>query len=307
MEIVGHQKQLQFLQTAQNSGRLSHAYIFSGPEKIGKKTAALEWLSRVFQTPLNERIAHPDFFFVAPLTDEKTGAVSQEITVGQIRELIRKLALRPSLGKYKAAIIDEAQLMNDHAQNCLLKTLEEPPGDALIILVASDSRRLFETICSRAEILQFNFVPRKEIADFAKNYVSSRGIKLSEPLLNEAIDLAFGRPGRAVDFINNPEQIKKRRQIEREFTLVVKSELPERFTYAKKIAESQDNGFNEVIEIWQNYFRNLMLQSLNKTDSDSSPARKIANTLKKIHDLSVILQTTNASPRLAIENFMLEL
>ena len=324
MAIVGHQKQLKFLEAARASGRMGHAFIFSGPDETGKKTVALEWLGQILETKLNEGGAHPDFLFVGPLADPKTGKIAGEITVEQIRGLIRKLYLKPSIGKYKAALIDEAQAMNAEAQNGLLKTLEEPPGDAVIILVTPDSRRLLETIRSRCQTLRFNFVGGKDIEILAKDLVSKNGNKLGEELADEAVKISFGRPGRLAGFINDPELIKRWQASEKEFSRIIKSDLPERFIYGAKIAESEN--ISETLEIWQAYFRNLMLELLvdkknaaimpgpsqkpqfvfSKIKENPLTPEKISAILKKIHDLTVTLQTTNASPKLAIENFMLE-
>ena len=357
MVIVGHQKQLQFLQAAREGGRLGHAFIFSGPDETGKKTAALEWLSGILGVPLSAGTAHPDFLFVAPLFDEKTnppagearrkgGKTAGEITVGQVREMIRRLSLRPSTGRYKAAVIDEAQLMNSEAQNALLKTLEEPPGEALIVLIARNSRQLLETIRSRCQTMQFGLAGAKELEIMAKELVLKNGNKSSEDVLKEAVELSFGRPGRLVKFIADPSLIEKRRADAKEFARIAKSDLAEKFIYAAKVAESENAV--ETIEIWQYHFRNLLLHSLSKPSENAGgdstwvgptqsaqgmlrgsnprkevaaqfafsklkggenglPTEKISAILKKIHALSVTLQTTNASPKLAIENFMLEL
>jgi len=321
--VIGHQKQLEFLARAKESGRLGHAYIFSGPDKVGKKTAALEWLSGMLGIKITPQSAHPDFVFVAPLVDPKTGQPAGEITVGQIRELIKRLSLTASMAKYKAAVIDDAHLMNVEAQNCLLKTLEEPPGNALIILVARDSRRLLATIRSRCEIVKFGFVAVKEMNEFAARI----GNGFEENKTKEAAAASFGRPGRLALFIADEDNLLRWRQSEKEFAAVVDAELPEKFNYAKKITDDENSDIGEIIEIWQFHFRNRLLESLAaaqiKEVSKTDPAKnqfvfsklkeprftpeKIAVILNKIHDLSVVLQTTNASPRLAIENFMLDL
>jgi len=96
---------------------LAHAYILSGPARLGKKTIALQWLSEIIGIPLSISIAHPDFNFVAPLKDPKTDQKAAEITVAQIRNLINKLSLTPIAAPFKAAIIDDAHLMNIEAQN----------------------------------------------------------------------------------------------------------------------------------------------------------------------------------------------
>ncbi len=312
--IIGHQKQLEILQAARQNGRLSHAYILSGPSKIGKKTVALEWLSEILGARLSASAAHPDFAFVAPLTDPKTGKLASEITVAQIRNLIWKLSLTPAVAPVKAALIDDAHLMNAEAQNALLKTLEEPPGSAVIVLVAQNSNRLLETIRSRCQILQFNFVSPKEMAGFPD-------LKGSEGSA-EIIRLSFGRPGRMVEFAADSDQLKAWQEKTEEFSRVISAGMSERFAYAAKVADSRD--LDELLEIWQSHFRDKMLVALNgkkepappestqfvfsklKNASSASP-QKIALILEKIHELGMVLQTTNASSRLAIEYFMLDL
>jgi DNA polymerase-3 subunit delta' len=337
MVIVGHQKQLEFLERTADSGRRGHAYVLSGPAKIGKKKIAFEWLSRMFKEKIYEGCAHPDFLFVEPLTDAKTGKKSGEITVDQIRGIIRKLSLKPAMAGVKAAIIDDAHLMNTEAQNCLLKTLEEPPGDSLIILVAQNQQRLLETIRSRCEVLQFNFVSEAQIESSAKEFTKSDGAKLDAAAVKEIVKLSFGRPGRMMEFLADETRINKWRQAEKEFARIVNAELPEKFAYVKKITEDENSDIAAALEVWQFYFRNMMLDVLSETASAKSakvaPCKlarcdldqaapkfvfskikeapytleKIAAILKKIHDLNVTLMTTNANTKLAIENFMIDI
>jgi len=339
--MIGHQKQLNLLETARAGGRMGHAYIFSGPEKIGKKTIALEWVSRIIGAPLRQNPAHPDFLFLAPLVDPKTGKIAQEITVDQIRGLIAKIALKPVMGKYKAAIIDRAELMNNEAQNCLLKTLEEPSGGAILILIASDAVRLFDTVRSRCQKVKFDFLPESQMKELLQEWREknkSAGGKAND---EEMVKLAAGRPGRLVDFLENKDEMEKWRATVEEFARIAAGELPEKFAYAKKItdAENPEMNLNEIIEIWQYHFRNRLLQSLKGQDpawvrptqeiqrgSDPRDSRqdwfvflklkeresgqepeKIAAILKKIQTLDFELRATNAHPRLSIENFFLDL
>jgi len=199
-----------------------------------------------------------------------------------------------------------------------LKTLEEPPGDSMIILVAQNSNRLLETIRSRCQTLQFNFVSVREMRDYAGGPA-----KLGPEQAEEIVRLSFGRPGRMIEFAADPARLKEWQERASEFAHVVGSGLPERFAYAAKMAEA--GNFDEELEAWQAHYRNLLLEALNgkkeevpaaapkaqfvftKLKNAENSPQKIATILEKIHELGMILQTTNASPRLAIENFMLEL
>jgi DNA polymerase-3 subunit delta' len=170
-EIIGHERQVGSLRRALETGRLPHAYIFLGPEGIGKKTVACALGMSLFcaeqkfdscgRCPNCKRIRegnHPDVRLVEPLEGKK------EISIKQIRELERELAFRSFYGRRKIAIIDPADLLNYHSQNCLLKTLEEPPGEALLILIATQIRGLLPTVLSRCLRLWFSPPPVEKIA-----------------------------------------------------------------------------------------------------------------------------------------------
>jgi DNA polymerase-3 subunit delta' len=331
--VVGHQKQIEFLEAARVGGGLSHAYIFAGPKKIGKKSAALEWLEKFLNVSLNEKTAHPDFLFLAPLADEKTGKIAQEITVGQIRGLIAKLALSPVFGKHKAAIIDQAHLMNIEAQNCLLKTLEEPPAGSLIVLIVDNEDRLLETIRSRCQISRFNFLSLPEMEKFGADFCAKNDLKIEKSKIKEIAGLSLGRPGRLANFLADAAALENWQSKIKEFSQIVKAELPEKFAYVKKIVDDETADIGEYLEIWQIHFRNLLLESLagdllrgldprkpqeeqsgqkfafsklKEKEKQKSP-QEIAAILKKIQDLDLVLQISNAGPRLSMESLMLEL
>ncbi len=147
-EIIGHRRPLESLRLALSSGRLHHAYLFVGPEGIGKRTLATALAQAVHcgdgagdfcGSCVNcTRIAdgnHPDVRIIEPLAGKK------EISIQQVREFERELNYRSFTGKRKIVIVDPATLMNLASQNALLKTLEEPPQDSLIILIAVERRR----------------------------------------------------------------------------------------------------------------------------------------------------------------------
>ena len=171
-EIIGHQKPLETLRAALANGRLHHAYLMLGPEGVGKRTIALSLAKAIHCNELENDFCgncpncsriqtgnHPDVRTIEP------GAGKKEIGIQQIREIEKELNFRAFSGK-KIAIIDPAILMNSAAQNALLKTLEEPPRDALLILIASNTGGLLPTLRSRCLRLSFGPLPRGLIADF---------------------------------------------------------------------------------------------------------------------------------------------
>lgn len=325
--VVGHQKQLDFLYQSALAGRLSHAYIFSGPGKVGKKTVALEWLSHLFSTNLREGRAHPDFSFVGPLTDPKTGVLNKEIEISQIRDLIEKLQLRPSLAPFKAAIIDQAHLMNSESQNALLKTLEEPLGNTVIVLVADNASRLMSTIVSRCEVIKFHFVAKPAMEKLAK----TKKIAADEARLEIMLNLSLGRPGRLIDFATNEGELDSWLTKLKEFERIIGASVADRFAYIKKVTDDKSGeNTNDLLELWQYYFRQKLLNALKpasleakppdrslnsakaefvftKNAQKANPLEKIAASLEKINNLIMLLSYANVNERLALENLMLEI
>ena len=162
-DIVGHQGQIELLRRAVRRDRLHHAYLFVGPEGTGKRAVATALAAAVQcaeaagdacgECPscrcIDDR-NHPDVHWL----EQRKG--KRDITIEQVRELQRELALHRFSGKKKIAVIDPLTLLNLHAQNALLKTLEEPPGDSLLLLIADSTGGVLPTVLSRCLRLRFS-------------------------------------------------------------------------------------------------------------------------------------------------------
>ncbi len=168
--IEGHDRPITILKRALVNKTVAHAYLFSGETGIGKKMAALALAAAVNcgnagpdggcgECPSCRKVAsggHPDVRIVASDGDD--------IKIDQVRELQAALSLKPFEGVKKVLIIDGAERMNAASANAFLKTLEEPPGDALVILVTPLPQSLLPTIRSRCQELRFSPLPRKTLA-----------------------------------------------------------------------------------------------------------------------------------------------
>jgi DNA polymerase-3 subunit delta' len=199
-EILGHAKQIQSFRSALRNGRLHHAYLFLGPEGIGKRTIALS-VAKAIHCETGDgdfcgtcancaRINganHPDLRVIGPLPDKK------EISIQQVREIEHGLNLRSFSGKRKIAVIDPATLMNLSAQNALLKTLEEPPQGSLLILIASNAGGLLPTLRSRCLLLSFAPLERELVARFlnSKQRLDSERAELLAALAMGSIGTAL--------------------------------------------------------------------------------------------------------------------
>ena len=292
--IIGHQKQWEFLKNAVKKGEFSHAFLFSGQGKLGKKKMALEIVSLLFGQDV-EKTFYPDLILISP--------VEKEIQVFQIRELIRKLALKPYSAPLKAAIIDQAHLMNQESQTSLLKTLEEPKGRTVLFLISDKPEYLFPTIISRVETIKFNPVKKEEI----KNYLKKEGI--AEKEAEEISKMSAGRPGMALDLISDSQKIKTMQDKIKELNKISDSSLAFRFQYAKNLAENNEDIF-ETLGIWTNCFREKLIFKVSAGSKSAGEKKysleKLKNILKLIQTTEFLISKTNVNLRLALETLMLE-
>jgi DNA polymerase-3 subunit delta' len=168
--ILGQGEAVGRLKRALESGTLAQALLFAGPDGVGKRAAAVEVARALLcgeggcgRCPSCRHVAagtHPDLFIVEAAS-ESTG-----VNIEQVRRLAERISESPLEGSQKAAIIDGADSMKPPAQNALLKTLEEPPADTTIILVAANPGMLLPTIRSRCRRVDFAPVGASVIADF---------------------------------------------------------------------------------------------------------------------------------------------
>ncbi|MBU0546621.1 MAG: hypothetical protein ABH876_00810 [Patescibacteria group bacterium] len=289
MKIIGHQKQLDFLNQSVRSKKLSHAYLFSGQEKLGKKTIALEWAGLINSQAFQEQ--NPDFIFITP-QDKK-------IQIFQIRDLIWRLSLKPSALLYKIVIINDAHLMGVDAQHALLKTLEEPKGNSILILVTDHAEALFPTVRSRCETIKFYPVAKNEIV----SYLNQQNVSDLETI----VSLSRGRPGEAVEFALDPQKLEKRKKITQQLDQIAKSFLHQRFKYAKEL--SQQENLKETLEIWLDFLRNKLILQIQDSDENNllTDSNQLKNKLNLLQKLYVLISSGNTNSKLALETLFINL
>ncbi|MBC8017773.1 MAG: DNA polymerase III subunit delta' [Verrucomicrobia bacterium] len=162
-DIAGHERIVEVFRRSVRSGKISHSYIFEGLPGCGRRKTALALIQAIFCKAVDDdacgvcpscrKIAggnHGDIHFVEPLPDKR------DISIDQLREIQRELSLRPYEAPRKACILEPAERMSVNAANSLLKTLEEPPGNAIIILLSENADMLLPTIRSRCQLIRFS-------------------------------------------------------------------------------------------------------------------------------------------------------
>ena len=205
--IVGHEDIIRHFKSSIETGNISHAYIINGEVDSGKKMLARAF-ARTLQCeegatePCGKcqsciqalNLNHPDIITV---THEKPDVLS----VNEIRQqLVDSIDIKPYKGKYKIYIVPDAQLMNEQAQNALLKTIEEPPEYGIIILLTSNIDKLLPTVCSRCMILNTKPIRERAMLEYLV-----KELGLTEERAYFCLDFAQGNLGKAIKLAQNEE------------------------------------------------------------------------------------------------------
>lgn len=147
-EVVGQDHITKTLQNAKKEGRISHAYLFTGPRGVGKTSVARILAHEVNDLPYSDDSMHLDIIEIDAASNRR---------IDEIRDLRERVHIAPTSTKYKVYIIDEVHMLTREAFNALLKTLEEPPSHCIFILATTEAHKLPDTIISRTQ--RFNFKP----------------------------------------------------------------------------------------------------------------------------------------------------
>lgn len=207
-ELVGQSRVAGFLRSASAGDAVSHAYLFVGPPGAGKATAARALACAVLCNDGGcggcaichrvKRGGHPDVHVIRP--QGAAGYLAE-----QIREIIHDIYLAPIEGRYKVYVVHDADLFNDSSANAFLKTLEEPPHDVVVILMAHTYDAVLPTIASRCQVVRFRRIPNSEAVSLL---VSETGAESGEAAA--ALAAAGGVVPRARDFLASPPRREAR-------------------------------------------------------------------------------------------------
>jgi DNA polymerase-3 subunit delta' len=319
--MLGHEWAVDMLYQHATRGDVRHAYLFCGPPGLGKRTLALRLAQALNCTsPTAPGIAcgqcrdckhigemrHPDMNVIQ--ADSEGGTLK----VDQVREVQRALSLKPYQAKYRVAFFLRFQEANDNAANALLKTLEEAPSHAILILTADNPEQLLPTIVSRCEILRLRPLPINIIeADLLKQGIDEERARL-------LAHISAGRPGYARKLINDITLLEKREDRLNDLQTLLPAPRVEKFSYADKLSKDKD-AMRQTILIWLSYWRDVLLRvagaetPLTNVDRnmeieflagrlDLSTARRVVNNLES----ALEKMERNVNSRLLAEVLLLD-
>jgi DNA polymerase III subunit delta' len=260
--ILGHEWAVDMLHQHAARGEFRHAYLFAGPPGLGRRTLALRFAQALnCSTPLApgvpcgacrdckqiEGMRHPDVNIIQ--ADSEGGILK----VDKVREVQRALSLKPYQVNYRVALFLRFQEANDNAANALLKTLEEAPAHAVLILTADNPEQLLPTIISRCEIIRLRPLPVAMIgADLIERGVEAERARL-------LAHISGGRPGYARTLVEDDTLLEKREERLNDLQSLLPAARVEKFSYADKLSKDKDS-MRQAILIWLSYWRDVLLR-----------------------------------------------
>ncbi|MFH1413042.1 MAG: hypothetical protein ABIG10_03400 [bacterium] len=331
--ILGHNKIISFLQRLiklnKQGQTLTGSYIFAGPSNLGKKTA-LFWF---IQSLLCERLNNegqpckkcqtcqqvklkiwPDIHIINREQGKKN------ISIEQIREMIKKLSMSSFLDNYKIGIIHEAETLSISAANSLLKLLEEPNQKVLIFLLANNPEDLPLTVVSRSQVLQFRPIQAGLIYDYL---VHTHKVKRS--IAKNLSQFVAGRPGLALDFLKDQDKLDMHLRTARLLLESMGQDINYRLQGLYELVgnakgqKAVDNA-SAVLDSWQNITRDLLMLKYDQADlvqhqalikeleekKDKQSLNKLLYLQKQLIQAKQYL-AANVNPKLTLEHIIINI
>ncbi len=286
-QTIGNPAAIALLEGAISQQRVSHAYLIVGPNRVGKRTLAVDfaramncnaadiaapgWAELAPAVPCGEcsaceRIARSNFADVQIITsatqtskdtDDKAARRRVLIGIDLIKDLQSDAMLKPYEGRVKVFIIDEANRMSPDAANALLKTLEEPPSQVHFILTSPAVEMVPETIASRCHVVRLKSVATDVIAGALVDR-----FELSGDEARALAKMSMGSPGWAIAALNDPSMLDARKQSGARILDVLNADLADRFDYASQMSRQfwSDRAVAlEEVDRWLEIIRDIAM------------------------------------------------
>ena len=322
--IIGHDWAAELLRRSLLHRRQRHAYLISGPPSLGKRALALAFAKALNCEHVDvagrlcgacrscraiSRGHDPDIIIAK-------GEDGAPLKIEAIRDVARLLALKPYSARYRIAIFEDFDLVAPQAQDALLKTLEEPAAQAIMIVLASSAERVLPTIRSRAQSIPLRPAPLQLI----KAALVERGC--DEDRADLVARLSSGRIGWALNAIQDGALLAFRREMLDELREIIEGGRLTRIKAAEQLSKrvgKDKAALRDILEIWLTYWRDVLLQShdcpvkpCNSDRADEIRSLAARTSSRDAQDaLAATLRTidalaTNANIRLALDALLLE-
>jgi DNA polymerase-3 subunit delta' len=321
-DLLGNEWAVELLTAHIRRGETRHAYLFTGPGGVGRRTFALR-LAQALNCPQANPVGEPcracricrqieamhqaDLFVVQA---EREGGT---LKVDQIRELQHSLSLHPYEARYKVALLLRFEEAHPSAMNALLKTLEEPIPQVVILLTADSAEKLLPTIVSRCEVIRLHPMP----FELLEARLKERG-GISSEQARLCAHISGGRPGLALRLAREPGLLEERGDWLGELEHLLGAGMMERFERVEGLAKDKEK-MRPMLATWLSFWRDVLLTGAEAsspiTNLDRQPAveqaarcmetqatRQLVSSIER----SIDLLEGNVNPRLIMEVLMLD-
>lgn len=260
--VYGHDWAVEHLHKGIRNDRVRHAYLIIGTDSVGKMTLAQAFAMTLNCTHEDEAMRpcggcrscklvqsgnHPDMLYSE--TDPNSG----QLRIDAIRAITGRIAMKPYEARHRIAIFADFDHAQPRAQDALLKTLEEPPEYAVLILLAESLETVLPTITSRSQIIHLRPVPAEVIQDLLMTRFNCE-----EEQAELISRLSGGRIGWAIEAVQNPEILNQRQEALDLLEDVLKMNRSARFTLANQLGRDKQ-ALVQLLELWQTYWRDVLL------------------------------------------------
>lgn len=261
--LIGHEWAVDMLKKHVIHGTTRHAYLFAGPPGLGRRTLALRFAQALnCQTPVDagipcgecrdcKQIASMQHADLSVIQADSEGGTMK---VDQIRDVRKTLTYKPYQSKYRVALFLRFHEANDSAANALLKTLEEAPSYAVLILTADNPEQLLPTIVSRCEVLRLRSLNVSQV----QHALEDKGFETNQSKL--IAHISGGRFGYARRLLESESMLDAREERLNDLQTLLSASRVEKFSYADKLSKDKDS-MRQAILIWLSYWRDVMLRT----------------------------------------------
>lgn len=317
-DILGHERIIEVLRRSLRTGKIAHSYLFEGISGCGRKKTALALIQALFCSVLPDDACgdcpscrkvtggnHADIHLIEPLPDKR------DISIDQLRAMQRELSLRPYEAPRKACIIEPAERMSVNAANSLLKTLEEPPGNALIILLTENAGMLLPTIRSRCQLIRFSHLSPEHVRTLLeRGGIADGTASLLAPMSGGSMQQAYG--------LDNGSLASRREMV---LTLLAQLNLDRIstvFDASEELSGNRDETI-ETLDMMISFFRDAVHLAAGSSDIINRNIRHAIESistrrsfprnlelLNRIYDTRHAVQR-NANPKLALDHLFMNI
>jgi len=307
-DIIGHDKALMALEGDMGHGNVAHAYLFAGPDHVGKYSVAKRF-AHLLQCENGfcgechvcqeiEKGYHAD---TVEMADN-----GESVKIEQIRGVLDRLNMTRQ-GAYKVFLLDNIERMTLESANALLKTLEDPPDGVIFLLTTSRLKEIIPTILSRVRLLKMS-----RLTDNAMTQLLEKHFPLAEKEITDTVSsLALGRPGKALALLNDPQLYDQYRKMYGDIEMFLRQ--PDRvnqFLYIEELSasakeEKSQRLIQEFLDIFQFVLRKELLLA-SRGERGIFPPEKLLRLLEQVRKTQELLKR-NVNARLLLENMMLSL